>query len=63
MLLLVPRGKYGSMAIEFKTPTGELDEDQEIWLRDFEAAGNKSCVCRSVEDFIDMVTLYMNDKL
>lgn len=63
MLLLVPRGKYGSMAIEFKTPTGDLDEDQEIWLRDFEAAGNKSCVCRSVEDFIDMVTLYMNDKL
>jgi len=63
MLLLVPRGGYGALAIEFKTPKGKVDDDQKVWLQEFEAAGNKSCVCRSVEDFIDMVTLYMNGNI
>lgn len=63
MLLLVPRGGYGALAIEFKTKKGRVDDDQKAWLRDFEAAGNKSCICRSVDDFVEIVTLYMNGKL
>ena len=63
MLLLVPRGGYGSLAIEFKSPKGKASEDQVAWLHDFEAAGNKACICRSVDDFIEMVTLYMNGNL
>lgn len=63
MLLLVPRGGFGALAIEFKTAKGRVDDNQKAWLQDFEAAGNKACVCRSVDDFIDMVTLYMNGEL
>ena len=47
LLLLVPRGGYGCLAIEMKTEAGKQSESQTDWMFEMIAAGNKYIVCRS----------------
>lgn len=62
MILLMPRGGYASLCIEFKTRVGRLTKQRESqieWQRVAEREGNKYVVVRSVEDFIANVKKYL----
>lgn len=61
LLLLVPRHGFGCLGIEMKSDTGRLRDNQKEWAASFQAAGNLYKVCRSLEDFISVVTEYLSD--
>lgn len=61
-LILLKRNKrFGGLCIEMKTRTGKQSETQKRWQKDVEATGNKYVVCRSLDEFIKVVTEYLND--
>ena len=62
LLLLVPRGKYGSLGLEFKTQAKGSRQSavQRRWQESFEAAGNKYVVVRTLENAIAAANQYMN---
>lgn len=61
LILLKSNRFYGGLAIEMK----KLDEyqrpAQKEWQKECEAAGNKYVVCRSLDEFMKVVTDYLND--
>lgn len=59
MILLISRRGYGSLCIEFKTPTGRQSESQKEWQRIAEICGNKYVIIRSFEQFVKTVTEYL----
>ena len=59
VILLVPRGGYSSLCIEFKTLKGKQTEHQKEWQRAAEKQGNKYIICRSFDDFRDKVNEYL----
>lgn len=61
MILLLPRHGYGSLCMEFKTPTGRQSISQKQWQADAEAAGNKYVVIRSFEQFVNEIKNYLCD--
>ncbi len=61
MILLVPRGGYASLCIEFKTEHGRQSENQKTWQEAATSAGNKYVVCRSFDDFYAQVKNYLGD--
>lgn len=61
-LILLKRNKqFGGLCIEMKTRTGKQSETQKRWQKDVEATGNKYAVCRSLDEFMKVVTEYLND--
>lgn len=60
-LLLVPRGRYGALGIEFKTLErgSRQSKSQKIWQEAFERAGNKYVVTRTLDEAIAAVQSYM----
>lgn len=60
LLLLVPRGPFGSLAIEMKTEKGKLSDHQSEWGYHYTMAGNLYKVCRSLEDFMSVVNDYLS---
>jgi hypothetical protein len=58
-ILLVPRGVYSSLCIEFKTKSGTQTELQKSWQELAERHGNKYVVCRSFDEFINAVNGYL----
>lgn len=61
-LILLKRNKrFGGLCIEMKTRTGKQSETQKRWQKDVEATGNKYVVYRSLDEFIKVVTEYLND--
>lgn len=60
LILLVPRGGFGSMCIEVKTENGHQSPEQKEWQRKAEMAGNKYIICRNVETFMQEVKNYLD---
>lgn len=62
LLLLVPRGGYGCLAIEMKRPSKKSKQrDTQIeWEKECTKAGNRYVVCRSLEEFMKAVNDYMS---
>lgn len=59
LVLLVPSGVHHTLCVEMKTPNGRQSDTQ----REFEAAatryGNRYAVCRTFDEFRDLVTEYL----
>lgn len=56
------RGSWRGLAIELKSDTGRLKEEQKFWLRGLEAEGYLTSVCRSLEAFEALVLAFLNGK-
>lgn len=61
-LILLKRNKrFGCLCIEMKTGKGRQSDTQKRWQKDVEEAGNKYAICRSLDEFMKVVTKYLND--
>ena len=62
LLLLLPssEGNYSYLAMELKTKTGRLSEDQKLFLTRAGEAGARVAVIRSVEGFVKEGKEYMS---
>lgn len=61
LLLLVPNRFYPFLGVEIKTKTGRQSEHQKEYQREFESIGAKYVICRSLDDFIKVITNYLKD--
>ena len=61
LILLKSNRFYGALLIETKTKKGVQRESQKEWEAKITADGYKYVVCRSLDDFIKVVTDYLND--
>lgn len=59
LILLKSNGCYSSLCIEMKQPKGYQQDSQKEWQKAVESVGNKYVVCRSLEEFIAVVTDYL----
>ena len=59
VILLVGRGGYNALCIEFKTEKGVQTDLQKEWQREAEKHGNKYIVCRNFDEFRVQVTDYL----
>lgn len=63
LILLKSNRRHGALAVEMKTPQGAQSPSQREWQREAEAVGVKYAVCRSLEEFMDVVNEYLNEEL
>lgn len=62
LILLVPNAGYHALLIEMKTPKGRQSESQKAWQQEVCAEGEyKYVVCRSLDDFIREVKIYVTN--
>lgn len=61
LILLRSNRFYGSLCVEMKKPGGYQSSSQKEWQKDAEANGAKYVVCRSLDEFMKVVTDYLND--
>lgn len=61
LILHIPTQDFFSLAIEMKTDKGKQSKEQKIFQRYFEAAGGKYVIVRSFDEFVNVVTKYMDD--
>jgi len=61
LILLKSNRFYGALCIEMKRPEGYQRPSQKAWQKDAEANGAKYVVCKSLEEFMKVVTDYLND--
>lgn len=63
LILLVPSRslEYHSLCIEMKTLKGRQSDSQKEWQKKAEASGNKYVVCRSFEQFKQIIKEYLHD--
>lgn len=63
LLLPFPGGGfYVGLAVECKAPDGRLSDEQGEWLRRFEEAGWMVGVCRTLDEFIQIVDRYLHGR-
>lgn len=62
LILLLPKAPYSYLAIELKTKAGRQSEHQKDYERLITEHGGKHVVVRSVEEFIEVVTEYLNPR-
>ena len=62
LILLKSYGCYSSLCIEMKQPNGRQQDSQKEWQKAVESVGNKYVVCRSLEEFIEVVNDYLAEK-
>ena len=55
----IPRRSWGGLFIEFKSPKGKISEVQKIMLKGLHDLGYQNAVCRTVEDAITVVRMYL----
>ena len=58
-ILLMQRGGYGALLVEFKTATGYQSSAQKEWQSLVERQGYKYVVCRSLEEFKEIIDNYL----
>jgi hypothetical protein len=56
----VPFHGFSGLFIEMKSPVGSLESDQREFLKRRAAFGYAVAVCKSTDEFIDVVTSYIN---
>ena len=61
-LMLIPRGGYHGLAIEYKDINGKQSVHQIAWQALVESQGYKYCLCRSLAQFKEIVEGYLNLK-
>lgn len=61
LILLKSNRFYGGLCIEMKKPGGYQSPAQKEWQKDAEVNGAKYVVCRSLDEFMKVVTDYLND--
>lgn len=59
LILLKSNRFYGALCIEMKRPGEYQKPIQKEWQKAVESVGNKYVVCRSLEEFIAVVTDYL----
>lgn len=59
LILFAPRGGFHALCIEMKTETGRQSSEQKEWQREVEGQGYKYVLCRTFEDFFEMVVNYL----
>lgn len=61
LLLLVPRGGYGALGIEFKTTQKDSRQSpaQKRWQEAFERVGNKYVIVRTFDEAVEAVKNYL----
>lgn len=62
-IMLLPRGRYHFLCIEYKTKTGVQNEHQIMWQAEVERVGGCYNVIRSLEDFKDVINRYLSGTL
>jgi len=63
LILLVPNNSSAYLAIELKTPQGKQSENQKKWQETAERNGGKYTIARTVDEFINIIQSYFNNKL
>jgi hypothetical protein len=61
LILLKSNRFYGALCVEMKKPGKYQRPVQKEWQKECEAAGNKYVVCRSLDEFMKVITDYLND--
>ena len=61
LILLVPNKYYGALCIEMKARDNGQSDAQREWERAAIEAGNKYVVCRSLEEFMEVVNEYLKN--
>lgn len=59
-LLLVPRGDFHGLCIEFKTETGRQSEYQKKWQADAETQGYRYEIIKNLDTFIALIENYLS---
>ena len=59
LILLLQRGDFGCLCIEMKTDKGTQSDSQKAWQKETEKFGNKYVICRSIDDFMKEINLYL----
>lgn len=62
LVLLVPSAPYGYLCVELKSVTGRLSGSQRDYRNLVRKAGGRYVVVRSVTEFIDEVTKYLQQQ-
>lgn len=62
LILLVPKGLYHGLCIEMKDEKGTQKPAQKEWQTIVEAQGYKYCLCRSLAQFKNVISDYLNLK-
>ncbi len=58
-ILLIPKGGFASLCMEFKTKTGKQSEEQKEFQRQAEMCGSKYVIVRSVKEAIEEMKKYL----
>lgn len=62
LILLKRNSIYGALCVEMKTKLGTQSDTQKKWQKEVEATGNKYVVCRSLDEFMKVITDYLNNR-
>ena len=62
LLLFVPNRDYHALCIEMKSAKGRQTENQKAWQKEVEKQGYKYVVCRSLDEFINIINDYLNGR-
>lgn len=62
LLLLLSNKSYSYLAMELKTPEGRQSQSQKKWQEVCEKNGGRYAIVRSVDEFIDIIKRYLNNK-
>lgn len=60
LMLQIASNGYHCLAIEMKTKTGRQSPEQKLFQLYLENAGGKYVVCRTYDDFVSVVSEYVN---
>ena len=60
MVLLIPSNGYSSLCIEFKIEKGKQTDLQKSWQELAESKGNKYVICRSFDEFREIIQDYLS---
>lgn len=60
--LMMKRGPYGALFVEFKTEIGRQSEAQKNWEHIIKAQGYSYHLCRSLEQFKEIINDYLSQK-
>lgn len=59
-ILLIARGKWNGLCVEFKTDIGRQSDAQRLWQSKVEAQGYRYEVVRSLEEFKKLINEYLS---
>ena len=59
-LMLIPRGRYNGLCIEYKREDGYQSQAQKVWQSKVEAQGFRYEVVRSLDEFKKLIVEYLN---